>query len=296
MNYKTILSAFVTLSLLIPSTAMLINDYVKFSFIKNNIELLENIQKYEFAILVGLLGIVWIISFHNYRKYSEFNLHDLAGIFGVFLSAISLSAISFYKEQIFILSFALSGALCAYCTSVPLFHWFKNRLNESKFEVAFISLVFGSVFLYVLDGYSGVMINQVFGVNERYFSFTKPVAMLLLLSPWLALTTFLAIIYITVNQKGSTGVDTFYSINKLSACYVVLILSMAFGSRMGSTLELVAGKLDFDSISPCQVNESVTGVIVLDPAYTKVLVKSEAENVNKYSVIDCIPKIQVPTE
>ncbi|GAA5648605.1 hypothetical protein [Vibrio proteolyticus] len=296
MKFKTILAALVALSFLIPSTAMLINDYVQVSFIKNNIELLETIQKYEFAILVGLLGIAWIISFHNYRKYSDFKLHDLAGILGVFLSALSLSAITFYQEQIFVLSFALSGALCAYCTSVPMFHWFKDRLNESKFEVTFLSFVFGAVFLYVLDGYSGIMINQVFGVNEGYFSFTKPVSMLLLLSPWLALGTFLAIIYITVSQKGSTGVDTFYSINKLSACYVVLILSMAFGSRMGTTLELVAGKFDFDSISPCQVNESVTGVIVLDPAHTKVLVKSEAENVNKYSVIDCILKIQVPTE
>lgn len=275
---------------LVPSAAMLINDYLSISYIRDNIDILKAVQKYEFAVLVGVLGLVWIIALYKYRKYSEFNLHDLAGIFGVFLSAVSLSAITFYQEQIFVFSFALSGALCAYCISVPVFNWLKKRLIESQFEFAFLSIVFGAVLVYVLDGYSGVAINQVFGVNERYFSSAKPVAMLLLLSPWLALITLVIILYEAISQKGSTGIDTFYSINKLSACYVILILSMAFGSRAGATLELVAGKFDFDSVSPCLVDVSVVGVIVLDPAHTKVLVKSETKNDIRYRIMDCIPK------
>lgn len=287
MKIKTFLSAFVVFVLLIPSIALLINDYFDVHCIEANVDFLKNIQTVEFGILTGVLAFIWIAAFSKYRKYSEYNLHDLAGILGVFLSAFSLFVLTFYQEQIVVFSFAFSGALCTYCVSIPVFSWFKDRLKESKFEATFISIVFGAVLIYVLDGYSGIMINEVFGVNEKYFSFTKPVAMLLLLTPWLALASFVAIVYIPLNQKGSTGIDTFYSINKLSACYVILILSMAFGSRTGSTIELVAGKFDFDSFAPCDVDKSVIGVIVLDPAYTKVLVKSKIKNGNEYSVIDC---------
>ncbi|EOG7705007.1 hypothetical protein ACLINR_004546, partial [Vibrio parahaemolyticus] len=88
------------------------------------------------------------------------------------------------------------------------------------------------------------------------------------------------------NTQQSDGVRTFYNINKILACYVILVIAMASGSRASSVIELTSATFDFDPETQCKLDKKYDGYIILDPAHSKVLTyEKDAEK--PYIVRDC---------
>ncbi|EPY1003738.1 hypothetical protein ACW9N8_004503 [Vibrio parahaemolyticus] len=193
-------------------------------------------------------------------------------------------------------AFAVSGFLCIYCVSVPIYFWFCSKLMDKAWETAFLTFTLGGVFSYILSGYSGIMLNEIFKVSSSHFSFTKPIAMYLILTPYISFLSFILIIYVVIsetrkNKKGdesvhSSGTRTFYGLNKILACYIILVVSMASGSRANTVIELVSSKFDFDSKTFCKLDKNYDGYMVLNPSYSKVLTYQKGAD-EPYVIYDC---------
>lgn len=305
-----------SLGYLFSPTLLFINGYFEIDLIRNHLESLLNIEKWQFGATALLFAVWWLIAFGLYSKGKSYYLNDLAGILGVAVAMLSLSGMAFWPHKVLVLFFMVSGFLCIYCVSVPVYKWFFRTLKQKEFELALLSASIVALALYVLDGYASIWLNQIFGVSAQYFSFTKPIAMLLILTPWLALISFVLIIVLTIYysignksqfskiaiykskaQKGNSRIfrvclrkdngHNFYSVNKIMACYVILILSMAFGSRATETAVLVASKFDFDAKTPCKESHAANGGIVLDPALNHVLVKVVEDGKTDFIVKAC---------
>ncbi|WP_163371781.1 hypothetical protein [Endozoicomonas acroporae] len=296
LKIKTIVILIASLIYLAAPTLLFINEHYTILTDQSVIDFVQCFQKYQFALTAGAFAVIWLGTFYLYkkaesekdRKNREFSLHDSAGIIGVFTASASISGLMFSEHWIFTILFAVSGALCIYCVSVPAYRWFKVKLQEERFEIAALSIVVGSVAIYLIDGYSNLIINSIFGINEQYFKFAKPIAMILVCTPFLALAAFILLIIYTIRNENITdGIATFYRVNKISACYVVLALSLAFGGRAHQTLEIVASKFDFDKKSGCVIEGYSGGVVVLDPAHSKALVQLKCKGSNTYVVKKC---------
>ncbi|KOY43713.1 hypothetical protein ACX03_20400 [Vibrio parahaemolyticus] len=302
----------------IAPSVVFLNGFFGLSFTPPILELARDVEKYQFAYLGAFSAFAWLMAFLFGISEKDYRLHDLAGIIGVGASLASLSAMAFAEHKILAAAFAVSGFLCVYCISVPLYIWFQSKLKHKAWEVGFLTLVLGSTFSYILSGYSGILINEFFKVNSSYFSFTKPVAMFLILTPYISIFSFFFIMYVVwvetrknkscpddvnvnqentqqspddvnVNQENtqqSDGVRTFYNINKILACYVILVIAMASGSRASSVIELTSATFDFDPETQCKLDKKYDGYIILDPAHSKVLTyEKDAEK--PYIVRDC---------
>lgn len=293
---KTLAIVVLSLIYLAAPTLLFINDHYAILTDQSDVDFIQCFQQYQFAVTAGAFAIVWISTFVIYRREEsrenrtkrQFLLHDSAGILGIFSASASISGLIFFEHWFFTILFTVSGALCIYCISVPMYRKFTEKLKDEKVEIAVLSITLGSVLIYLIDGYSNLIINSIFGINEQYFKFTKPIAMILVCTPFLALAAFIMLIVYTVHNENITdGIATFYRVNKISACYVVLALSLAFGGRAQQTLEIVASKFDFDEKSGCKIKDYSGGVIVLDPSHSKALVQLKNKDNNTYVVKEC---------
>jgi len=265
-----------------------INHFFDVDVISRNIDYLSKAEQYQFGLTAFGFTFWWAYAFYIYIKDSDgYPINDMAGILGVASATFSLSGLAFLGYKPMVVSFAISGAMCIYCVSVPIYNWICERLKNKKFELPLLSVSISAILLYLLDGYSNIIINEIFGVSAKYFNFTKPIAMMLLSSPFLVLLALIMIVGLMVYHQVSKNTNTFYSINKLMACYVILILGMAFGSRAGDTIVSVASKFDFDTYTPCKESSSGLGAIVLDPGYNHVLVKHVDDGKVIFEVEDC---------
>lgn len=306
LKHRYAFRLYIVLALLyvISPSVVFLNGFFGLSFPPSILELARDVEKYQFAYLGAFSAFAWLMAFLFGISEKDYRLHDLAGIIGVGASLASLSAMAFAEHKILAAAFAVSGFLCVYCISVPLYIWFQSKLKHKAWEVGFLTLVLGSTFSYILSGYSGILINEFFKVNSSYFSFTKPVAMFLILTPYISIFSFFFIMYVVwvetrknkscpeevkVNQENtqqSDGVRTFYNINKILACYVILVIAMASGSRASSVIELTSATFDFDPETQCKLDKKYDGYIILDPAHSKVLTyEKDAEK--PYIVRDC---------
>lgn len=306
LKHRYAFRLYIVLALLyvISPSVVFLNGFFGLSFPPSILELARDVEKYQFAYLGAFSAFAWLMAFLFGISEKDYRLHDLAGIIGVGASLASLSAMAFAEHKILAAAFAVSGFLCVYCISVPLYIWFQSKLKHKAWEVGFLTLVLGSTFSYILSGYSGILINEFFKVNSSYFSFTKPVAMFLILTPYISIFSFFFIMYVVwvetrknkscpeevkVNQENtqqSDGVRTFYNINKILACYVILVIAMACGSRASSVIELTSATFDFDPETQCKLDKKYDGYIILDPAHSKVLTyEKDAEK--PYIVRDC---------
>ncbi|KOE76303.1 hypothetical protein ACS87_13575 [Vibrio parahaemolyticus] len=315
-NYKHVFYVCSVLAIVyvIAPSVVFMNDILGWEFPSAILEKARYVEKMQFAYLAIFAAVVWIIAFVFSLIERKYNLHDTAGIIGVFASLASLSAMTFTEHKVLAISFAASGFLCVYCISVPLYTWFQSKLKQRAWETAFLGLVLGGSLSYILSGYSGIMINEIFKVNSDYFSFTKPIAMYLILTPYISVLSAVAIVCIVIvetrknkippqkendsNEKveqeqkqeleleQTDGTRSFYNINKILACYVILIISMASGSRASSVIELVSSTFDFDPKTHCKLDKEYDGYIVLDPAHSKVLTYDKGAEI-PYVINNC---------
>ncbi|WP_462147144.1 hypothetical protein [Pseudoalteromonas gelatinilytica] len=256
-------------------------------------------QRFTLAFGALFVFIYLIKYFINFMKKKngldfEFNLHTISGIIGVLTFFITYSIILFSifdslgaRIACFIALF-LSTFLCLYCSSVWCYIKLKSRLKEPMIGNFIFGFLFFGIVSYFVDGYSGLLINDIFSVNSKYFPFTKSLISLIIISPVLAficLLTIIAVVFMIFRGKWSASA-AFYKINIFISTYLLFSLSLYLMSSNVNLINMVSSNFDFDSKSPCEFIEEYSGFIVLDPAHTKVLVFNENE-LERYKVKAC---------
>lgn len=251
-------------------------------------EFFKTIGLRQFGVFLAIAAILLAFEIFKNIRAKKYKFHALAGMLGMLTSLLSMSLLAFFQESLLVWLFMISGLLCIYCISVPIYTWCFDRFKEKKWEPVFITVLLGGIITYFLTGYSAIMINEIYTVNARYFPYTVPVATFLLLTPFIAVISFIVLCYLLfkVYILNEIESDNFYTLNKMMACYILMVISMAFGSHPVMVLELVSSKFDFDPVSPCYFEKKYDGYIILDPAHTKVLTYSKDKSL-PYSVLEC---------
>lgn len=280
------------LVLALSAISLQLNVLLNLSYSTDTVVFWECVQKISFIISLVAIFLIWSIGLILYFKSEEqkkhFKIDHIAGLISVPLFALSIILMVFFKDYFSLSLFVLSGVLSVYVSFVELYRWFRFRTSEFAWESFVLVAVFGGIVLYLLSAYASIDINAEFKVNASYFPFTKPVAMFLVLAPYLPLLSMLAIVLLFMRRKGKTsGQEDFYDFNFLISCYFVLVICTALEGYHSKILEIVATKFDFDSKTHCEIDiKNVGGVIVLDPAHTKALIYAP-DLENKYTIEVC---------
>ena len=251
-------------------------------------ELVNKTGLRQFGVLCFIACIFLCVAIYKNIKKKKYKLHAFSGMLGLLLSLISILLIIFFEEPLLVFLFVIAGLLCSYCISVPIYAWCFNRFKEKKWEPLFIIAVLGSILTYFLTGFSAIVVNEIFTINAKYFSYTVPIVIFLLLTPIIAILSLCALCWLLWKEFRSTKVDsdTFYNLNKMMTCYILMSVSMAYSSNPMKLLEVTSSAFDFDPVSPCDFEDSYDGYIILDPAHTKVLTYSKGKP-SPYTVREC---------
>lgn len=186
--------------------------------INNNFLIILNwIEHISTSIIIILLILGWLY-FSTCNRRKKYNLHELAGIIGVPISFFSLILI-LYSNKPFIHNLGLvlltvSFFFSLYCISVPLYSWIDSKFKEGKWEKNFLSTITFGLIFYFSSGYANIRINEIFKIDSSYFEFTKPIAMLLCLSPIISIISFIGIIvifFLEYNKNKCSSQKTSYN-------------------------------------------------------------------------------------
>lgn len=281
------------LILALSAISLQLNVLFNLSYSTASVVFWECVQKISFIISLGAIFLLWLIGLFLYFKSEKqkkyFKIDHVAGLISVPLFALSIILMAFFKNDFSLSLFVLSGVFSVYVSFVELYRRFRFRTSEFAWESFVLVAVFGGIVLYLLSGYASIDINAEFKVDASYFPFTKPVAMFLVLAPYLPLLSMLAIVLLFMRRNGkkTSGQEDFYDFNFLISCYFVLVICTALEGYHSKILEIVATKFDFDSKTHCEIDiKNVGGVIVLDPAHTKALIYAP-DLENKYTIEVC---------
>lgn len=244
---------------------------------------------------------LYILAKEGFRAYK---IHQLSGIIGCTMFSVSLALLIVWKSIFWM--FAVAGILCLYCSFTPLINKFSSRFSNQRWEPALFWSALVAVLLFSLGGQADIALNKHFGVEPSHFSYTKPIALVLVATPYtLMLSVILLVISIfsryprnkakssdkkeTINEGFHSNAHRDLHITQLSffvSSYVLLIVSVVAGSHASSIVERTAAALDFNSHHPCQFNSEVNGVIFLDKSLNHVLAY-RPENSRKYEILKC---------
>jgi len=260
-----------------------LNEYKLIELTDEYVELYKTFKKIftSIAVFVGL--IVWVVAF-IFDGITKYRLHDIAGIIGSTMFMVSLIGMAMGFNLSFL--FILGGFFCLYCVLIPLITIFSGKLSNNKWEPALLWVIIASISIYGMNTFSNIIINEIFGIDAKFLSQTKPIAMLLVATPLTALISFVCLLLsifplIIKNEKFD-----FYSVNGFFASYAILILSLAYGGNISATLEKTATFTDFNSNHPCTLSDDAKGVVFLDPTFKNVLVYNPTLK-KKYIIKPC---------
>jgi hypothetical protein len=140
---------------IIPPTIGFLHESLKINFEFLNLkdpelffELVKQMGTRQFGVLCLASLIILVIAIYKNIKNKKYKLHAFSGMLGLSLSLFSISIISFYQHPSLVFLFILSGFLCAYCISVPIYLWCFERFKNKQWEPIFITVVFGGVITY----------------------------------------------------------------------------------------------------------------------------------------------------
>lgn len=270
---------------------------------ESTLQLLQHIQFYMATGSIVIMTAAWLCILTK-KGFSEYKIHQLSGIIGCTMFSLSLALLIFWKSIFWM--FVVAGALCLYGSFTPLINKFSSRFSNQKWEPALFWSAIVAVLLFSLGGQADIALNQHFGVDPSHFSYTKPVAIVLVAMPYTLMLSVVLLVISVLNfyprnkakkpdkkkatgASAHTGANRDFHIAQLSffvSSYVLLIVSVVAGSNASSIAERTASALDFNSHHPCQLNSKVNGVIFLDKSFNHVLAY-RPENKEKYVVLEC---------
>lgn len=262
---------------------LFLNEYSVVLLSGNLKELLEGFQSVFTLVVVIFALVLWVCAFSK-DGVAKYNIHDIAGIIGIGMFLAAFAGVIFGLSLSYL--FVIGGFFCVYCVLVPLVKLFTEKFSNNKWEPALVWAVLASISLYVMSTFSDIIINEIFGVDAKFFSQTKPIAMLLVATPVTALISFVCLLISIIPIFRKSGKVDFYWLNGFVASYAVLVSSLAYGGNISAVLEKTATFADFNSNHPCKLDETVKGVVFLDPTFQNVLVYDPSSE-TKYKVKTC---------
>lgn len=220
------------------------------------------------------------------------NIDTICALFSILMFIVAL-----FFPQIAIL-FILLIWINLYCFMTRLVEQvnnkFKSEDNPSKekssftYEKFFFWAIPLSLVLYFLSYQADITLNEIFKVDPKHFTNTKPFAMLIELAPYLMIFTGLSLIILSIfliNQKENNQLISYFSY--LFSCLILMAISMIFIEDNEQVIRKYADTVDFNPKNVCNVKlnlgEKQTGTIYLDPSYNTVLLSIEKKDSTLYS-------------
>lgn len=246
-------------------------------------------------LLLLFLSIYFLMIMEKYeRNKINFNAHTISGILGVFIFFITVGLLltsHFFGFNIYIYCFwllFLSALFCLYCSCAWFYIKISPKFKEPMIGNFISSILILGVLSYFINGFSSMIVNDIFTVNSKYFPFTQTLVSIMIASPILALTSLIIIILVIVIMFRSdwSKSDYFFNINVLISAYLTLSASLLLMTFSDNLINWVSTNFDFDSRSPCEFTEEYNGYIVLDPGHTKVLVYDQ-KGIRQYKIKTC---------
>ncbi|POP42816.1 hypothetical protein CHU32_10550 [Superficieibacter electus] len=253
------------------------------------------------VVVGGLIG--WAFWDDEIIKY---RVSEVCGIIGIILFLLSAGLLMIWP--VFVWFFMIAGLLCSYSVIAYVFNMINDRIRVSNWERAVIGAVFTFVFLYFIGYKSNVRINKVFAVDPKHFPFTKTLAGIVELSPYMAIASLLMLFcflfalrpkkesnsevpQVSLNQEpgeNNSGKNLFFIYNGVFASIGMFVFSLALIHAGDAFIKNAASVLDFNSESICRNISEKTGIIYLDNKYELILVDQPVEKQHIYKVQKCV--------
>ncbi len=264
----------------------------------------ESYSHYHEVIVNTLASIVMIIlslfvGFAFWQdKIFQYRLSEISGILGIILFLFSAGMLIFW--QVFVWCFLLAGILCLYSVVVPLFNKIYDKLKGNNWEAGALFAIFSFILLYFTGYKSNIRLNRIFAVDSRHFTYSKALASVVELSPYIAVISLISLVCFLGalrNKKNSNnktpennnaGKILFLSWNGSFASISLFIFSLALIRSGDIVIKNTAFALDFNARSICQNVDKKAGVLYLDNKYELILVDRVVEKQHSYQVMKCI--------
>lgn len=259
-----------------------------FTFVEEYIGTFETIQTYFLSTIAGMGALLIFYAFYE-DGISKYSLSNIAGIIGICATLLSLSVIRF--APVFVWVLLVSGILCLYSISVPIISSIYKKMDGNDWEKGAVTATLGFFLLYWLGYKSDIVINTIFLVDPKHFSYSKFIAGLVVLSPYIFAASFGFILYFSFKaftaKKGSCN-KSFFTLNGMFSSIVLFIFSFTLWGGGNVVIKNTASVVDFNPYSICSNITNKEGVIYLDPKYHLVLVNGkDEENHHTYTVTHC---------
>ncbi|EJE4188983.1 MULTISPECIES: hypothetical protein [Vibrionaceae] len=262
------------------------------SLFEDHAGIIRTVKDVFLSLLAFCLALFMLLSFWV-DGISKHRLSDVFGIIGLTISLLCLAAIKLWPTAVWLL--LVSAFLSAFCFIRPCVDYVKENVKASEWEKGVLIAIAMYFFIYWVGYNANIKLSLMFGVDPKHFDYTKPLAGVVFLAPYLVIAFFCLVVllgfrlFLKKNDGANTELE-FYELNGLFASVSLLIFSFAFTLGSDSLLERFASVVDFNPSNVCRgLSKEVDGVIYLDPGYSLVLVYNSAAKSkdSKYVVTSC---------
>lgn len=236
----------------------------------------------------------------------KYGISEICGIIGIILFLLSAGLLMIWP--VFFWLFMVAGLLCLYSVIAYVFNIIYDKVRVSNWDKLVIPAVFSFGFVYLIGYKSNIRINKVFAVDPKHFPFTKTLAGIVEISPYITVMSlilfayFLFILYYkkksNIENSGlnsgeklgenNSGKTLFLIYNSGAASFVIFIFSVALMHSGDGFIKNAASVLDFNSKSICRNVDKQSSVIYLDNKYDLILVDQIVEKQHVYKVQKCV--------
>lgn len=268
--------------------AKISSDYsLGIGWLEHNIKSYKTIQDVFLTLVFGVGSIVFSLAFYKDGIF-KYQLSDISGVIGIVLSLLSLCLMLFWS--IFIWLFAFSGVLCLYASLVPLINEIYKKMDGNNWEKSAVTAVLSLVVLFFINFKSNILLNDIFSVDPKHFPYTKMIAGLVVVSPYLFLISFFSLLFLVfklITFKKDGGSHSFIVLNGMLASVMVFAFSFILEVGGDVAIKNAASTLDFNSKSICLNVSEGTGVIFMDDKYDLILLDKKKKSEHIYQLARC---------
>lgn len=254
-----------------------------------------------------LVALIFAFFSLNLKKY---RLSYISGIFGAIAFPAGVVLTLYFPFGLWVV--LIAGALCLYSLATPVITGIIDRMGGNAWEVAAVTGLLSFVLAYWVGYQADIMLNQIFGVDPRHFTYSRYVAGFVVISPYICIASFFSLIFYLFSfcSKGNKGLEedsssnvgkkksisdgakNFMYMTGFFSSYVVFSFSIVFWEHGEIALKKIANVVDFNPVSICSNIENNFDVVYLDKIYNLVLVsRKNSDGEYLYNVAKCDIKI-----
>tara|TARA_Y100001936_G_scaffold252684_1_gene313580 strand:- start:11315 stop:12211 length:897 start_codon:yes stop_codon:yes gene_type:complete len=281
------------LYLIIPTVSfferLTVDKYIEWEWIQKHSEKLRELEAYQFSFTFLLFGVVFLVGFYldGIKKH---RLSDIAGIWGLIITCFCFGLMYWWDFTVWFL--LLSSWLTIYCFIIPIVEYFSKKVGETNWEKAFIVSVPSLILLYIAGYNADILLSNSFGIDPSHFSYTKPVASLVFLAPFIFIGSFFLVLFLAAWVVRKSGDENpFRQFVGFFSAIILFTFSFVLWGNGSKAIEQVAVIVDFNPNSVCALERQYDGFIYLDPVYNLVFVydSNAVDKEDKYFITECNP-------